>query len=616
MNQSLFRSARPYTRWWWFSGPVDEAAIRHQLDWAKANGFGGVEIAWMYPQQPGRLGAAWLSEAWARDAQCAAALAAERGLGCDFTMGSAWPFGGFHVPPEDAARTYRGLMPQRLHKSWEASLDRPGGPILNHLDRHALERYARRFGAALGLPWRDRARGRPGLFCDSWEVPVEGLWTEGFGAAFLSRYGYDILPLMPELDAHPDARYDYRALLGEYVLEEFYRPFTELCHELGAYARVQCHGAPTDIVAAYRLADVPESEAILFDPDFSTFAASAAALDGKPVVSAEAFTCIYGWVACPGPGPHQGEERLGDLKLMADGLMANGVNQIVWHGMPYNPPGDHQRFYATTHVGPDSPLAPHFAPFNAYLERICGQMRRGRARADVAVYVPLEDVRMAGQLPPELRRPGSAHYWELRETRMPDRLRGYGPLWVTARTLREAEFAGGKLRCGQAEFSWLYVDVEWLDDGALRDLMRLVRAGLPLCLRRRPTQPGRNRSPEYPSLLTALMNLPNVAADIPAGMPPPLVTGEDIPPFWARDDGRETVLFFAHPDARSLRYPMLYERQWNETPASRALTFEAYGRRSTTILKFQPHESALVVLDRQGASPPVYFGLEGGARVR
>jgi len=47
----LFANARPYTRWWWFSGPIDEAVIRHQLDWAAANGFGGVEIAWMYPQQ-------------------------------------------------------------------------------------------------------------------------------------------------------------------------------------------------------------------------------------------------------------------------------------------------------------------------------------------------------------------------------------------------------------------------------------------------------------------------------------------------------------------------------------------------------------------------------------
>ncbi len=40
----LFTSARPYTRWWWFSGPIDEAVIRHQLDWAAANGFGRIVV--------------------------------------------------------------------------------------------------------------------------------------------------------------------------------------------------------------------------------------------------------------------------------------------------------------------------------------------------------------------------------------------------------------------------------------------------------------------------------------------------------------------------------------------------------------------------------------------
>ena len=364
-DAALFTSARPYIRWWWFSGPIDEAVIRYQLDWVAANGFGGVEIAWVYPLDNRTLGAPWLSEEWAQPVRFAAAYAASLGLGCDFTLGSAWPFGGFHVPPADASQTYNGPSPQRLEKSWETPLGDEGGLILNHLDRHALERYVRHFGAALGLPEQGEAMGQPGLFCDSWEVLPEGLWTAGFGAAFQQRYGYDILPVMPELDAHPDQRYDYRKLIAEYALEDFYRPFTTLCHELGGYARVQCHGAPADIVAAYALADVPESEAILFDPDFATFAASAAALTGKPVVSAEAFTCVYGWEPCPGPGPHQGEERLTDLKLIADGLIANGVNQIVWHGMPYNPPGGDQRFYATTHVGPDSPLAEDFAPFNA-----------------------------------------------------------------------------------------------------------------------------------------------------------------------------------------------------------------------------------------------------------
>ena len=153
MQPPIFTSATPYVRWWWFSEPIDEAVIRCQLDWANANGFGGVEIAWVYPLDNGRSGVPWLSAAWAQPAVYAAHYAAQLGLGCDFTMGSAWPFGGSQVTAEDASRTYRGPSPQRLEKSWETPLGQDGGCILNHLDREALARYARRFGQALDLPW-------------------------------------------------------------------------------------------------------------------------------------------------------------------------------------------------------------------------------------------------------------------------------------------------------------------------------------------------------------------------------------------------------------------------------------------------------------------------------
>jgi hypothetical protein len=599
MTSPIFTSSRPYTRWWWFSGPIDEAVIRNQLDWLAANGFGGVEIAWLYPLDNDQPGAPWLSAAWAAPVCFAAEYAASLGLGCDFTLGSAWPFGGFHVPPEDVSQTWRGPSPQRLEKSWETPLGEDGGPILNHLDRHALARYTRRFGAALGLP---TARfPAPGLFCDSWEVVPDDLWTAGFGEAFQARYGYDILPYLPELDAHPHVRYDYRTLIAEYALEEFYRPFTALCHELGSFARVQCHGAPADIVAAYALADVPESEAILFDVDFADFAASAAALAGKPVVSAEAFTCVYGWEACPGPGPHQGEEHLADLKLIADGLMANGVNQIVWHGMPYNPPGGAQRFYATTHVGPDSPLATDFARFNAYMTQVCTQMRRGRVYTDVAVYLPLEDGWMAGELPIDQQKPSSKYVYELQETKLPSVLKSYRPLWVTAHFLRDAIFADGKLRCGAAEFTWLYVDVTWLEAAALADLLRLARAGLPICLVRHPQEPGRHPSPHYGAQLAALSTLPTVHADYrQVAVKPPLVAGDDLPDFWCRVDGDAHIIFVAHPATQRLRYPLAYATHPRAAPIRRDLTLTIGDSEHAVALHLQPGQSALLTASHAG----------------
>src|SRR5204862_4021473 len=140
--------------------------------------------------------------------------------------------------------------------------------------------------------------------------------------------------------------------------------------------------------------DVPESEALLFDPPFSRIAASAAALAGKDLVSCETFTAVYGMVQ-PGnllAGRYWRREQLADLKLLADAVLANGVNQIVWHGMPYNRPGGKNEFYASVHVGPDASFAGQLPAFNEYLESVTGMLRRGRPYTSLAVYLPHEDM--------------------------------------------------------------------------------------------------------------------------------------------------------------------------------------------------------------------------------
>jgi len=189
--------------------------------------------------------------------------------------------------------------------------------------------------------------GVSGLFCDSWEVETKFLSTPGFDAGFAKNYGYSLADYVDSLysknEPYRQVRYDYMKLLSNYVIKEFYQPFTQKSHELGAYSRVQCAGAPCDIISAYAAADVPETEALLYEPAFSNIVASAAGLSGKKAVSSETFTCLYGW-----PRNHHGEEQTADLKLLADALFANGVNHIIRHGKPFNPafpqslnPGDH-----------------------------------------------------------------------------------------------------------------------------------------------------------------------------------------------------------------------------------------------------------------------------------
>ena len=350
------------------------------------------------------------------------------------------------------------------------------------------------------------------------------------------------------------------------------------------------------------------TEAILFDADFATFAASAAALAGQPVVSAEAFTCLYGWEPCPGPGPFQKAEQLADLKLVADALLANGVNQFVWHGMPYNPPGGSNRFYATTHVGPDSPWADRLPAFNRYLEQVCTAMRRGRPYTDVAVYLPLEDAWMENELPRELQKPSSKYVYELQETKLPSGLKGYRPSWVSAPFLRDAHVVDGRLRCGEAEFSALVVDVAWLDGEALCEILRLAQEGLPIHLPRRPRQPGHRASAGYERELAQLLASPTVSADLQQVLRrPPLVTGSDLPDFWCRVEEDRHTFFFAHPHAQGLRYPLAYGQALRAGTEQRLVRIQIEDRAREVELVFPPGQSLLFTVSQAGAE---FMGLE------
>ena len=491
--------------------------------------------------------------------------------------------------------------------------------MLNHIEKNAVEKYLGKIIDALSP-----ALQTPGsaLFLDSWEVDTEGMWTDGFGDTFRDRFGYSIDEFMEHLDDHPDERYDYRKLIGEYVLDNFYRTFTNRCSELGMISRVQCHGAPTDLLAAYSLVDIPETEAMLFEPNFAKVAASAATLSSKKVVSSETFSCIYGWEPRPGPGPYIKRERISDLKLIADALFANVVNHIVWHGMPYNPEGGANEFYATTHVGPDSPFADQIPAFNKYMETICDVMKRGRAYSDVAVYFPLEDAGMLGELtedyqqqsgatdnrvfevaraPGELLPPNAKYHWEMRYARMPDELKGYHPLWISPYHLKRSTYEDDLLKCGDAKFSSLYIDVEWLDDDGLTELLRLAQQGLPVCMKQRPKQPGHIKSKYYVSNLDVLLSLPNVASNWnEVAVNPPLIEGENLPDLWCRVDGDEYHIFFANPDANNLHYPLPYEPASEQTSSEIPVCINAFDRQFKTTLAFEPYESKLLIVNSDG----------------
>ena len=99
----LYASHKPYTRWWWFSSEIENNDVRDQLVWLRDHGFGGVEIAWIYPMGLDSTTAHpdFLSPEWASHVNYAKRTADSLGLGCDFTYGTLWPFSDADLPDGD-----------------------------------------------------------------------------------------------------------------------------------------------------------------------------------------------------------------------------------------------------------------------------------------------------------------------------------------------------------------------------------------------------------------------------------------------------------------------------------------------------------------------------------
>ena len=600
----FYTNSRPWTRWWWFAAEIQKMDLADNLIWLKKNGFGGVEIAWVYPLNRMKKDTLhftprqkWLSPEWSEMVKYAKNCADSLGLGCDFTFGSLWPFGDTQVPFEEATMN---MTDPKWRQEIAASWDYPKkGYVIDHLNKEAFFHYAQRTGDALKPALKGSLSG---LFCDSWEVETKHLSTKGFTEKFSERYGYSILPHVDSLysnnSPYPAIRYDYMKLMSELVIDGFYKPFTKKSHELGAYSRVQCSGAPCDILSAYGVVDIPESEALLYEPSFSNIVASAASLTGKRVVTSETFTCLYGW-----PRDHHSEEQTADLKLLADALFANGVNQIIWHGKPLNPAGlDTVKFYASVHVGESGSLAPELSAFNKYMETVAGELKKGVTLSKVAVYLPTEDSWVAGELPPEKQLIWAWGEYELRTTYLPKELKPWRPLWINGEFLQKARFSNGELKVGSQAFSACYVDVKYMDLSSLRQLVRLAESGLSVCLKRQPSEPGFHPSKsEYQNLLEKLSQLKNVKSswnDVPGMVP--IVTGTDQTDFWCREATDGLTLFFANPHSLALTFPLTYGQSLNTLTDTIPVQINFKGNSIPYNLVFKPYQSILLKVGKDG----------------
>jgi hypothetical protein len=611
-SSKLYRDSRPWTRWWWFASVITKADIDDNLAWLKSNGFGGVEVAWIYPLNKIQKDTihytprqAWLSPEWTEMVAYAKQRADSLGLGCDFTFGSLWPFGDTEVPFDEATRN---MIDPKWRQDITGSWNYPKkGYILDHLNRDAFFHYAERTGNAL----RPALKGSvSGLFCDSWEVETKFLTTPGFDKRFKERYGYSLSDYTSDLysnsEPYRSVRYDYMKLLSEYVIEEFYKPFTQKSHELGAYSRAQCAGAPCDIISAYAVVDVPETEAILYEPAYANIVASAAALAGKGVVTSETFTCLYGF-----PADHQSEEQTADLKLLADALFANGVNQVIWHGKPFNRAGqDTAKFFAAVHVGKSGSLAAEMPAFNGYMEKVSSCMKKGKTLSGVAVYLPTEDGWVDGELPIEKQYIWVWGAYEQRYSYLPEELKAWRPLWINGEFLKKARFQDGRLRVGDISFAALYIDVRYMDKSTLQRVAELAEQGLPICLKQVPNEPGLHKTgDDYQGLIAKLKKGDQVRRSWDAMTAiPPIVTGAGRFDYWCRETDDALYVFLANPKSKNLKFPIEYGQSLNKLTEDISIAVNLRGKTIPVNLKFEPYQSLLLKIDNGGKASFIDVG--------
>src|SRR6266702_3300533 len=105
-------TTKPMMRWWWFGTAVEKPEILHELQQMKADGIGGVELAFVYPEvlddpAKGLINEPFVGPAMLDNVRYAQSEARKLGLRVDVTLGSGWPYGGPATTLEEAATRLR-----------------------------------------------------------------------------------------------------------------------------------------------------------------------------------------------------------------------------------------------------------------------------------------------------------------------------------------------------------------------------------------------------------------------------------------------------------------------------------------------------------------------------
>jgi hypothetical protein len=453
--------ARPMMRWWWFGTAVEKPEILRELQQMKANGIGGAELAFVYPQvlddpAKGLVNHPFLSPEMLDAVRYAQTEARKLGLRIDVTLCSGWPYGGPATTLAEAATRLRTVeiplsadattLPQvKLAdgesiisvsivdgepKHWNAAsahVVQPNAPIpsgagphvaLFFIQSHTRQQVKRAAVGAEGYvldPFSHdavathlKAVGEPlvgafgttppyAIFSDSLEA-YGADWTPNLPAEFQKRRGYDLIPHLPELVAGGTPE-------AEQVRHDWGQTLTELVNQ---NYLTQINNWAIEHHTKFRSQTYGE-------PAVSFSSQNLVALAEGEGPQWRAFSTLR-WATSAnhvfGHNVTSGETFTWlhspvfratplDMKAEADIDFIMGENQIIGHGWPYSAPQVGEpgwSLYAAGAFNNHNPWHPVMPEVTHYIQRISYLMRQGEPANQVAILLPTDDA-WAGFLP-------------------------------------------------------------------------------------------------------------------------------------------------------------------------------------------------------------------------
>jgi alpha-L-rhamnosidase len=446
--------AKPMMRWWWFGLAVEKPEIRRELEQMKADGIGGVELAFVYPQvvddpAKGLVNEPFLSGAMLDNVSYAASEGRRLGLRVDVTLGSGWPYGGPSTTLAEAAGCLRvaelAVAPGATSlpavplvegesvisislvegepQHWKASTEQllrqtqdfppstaPRTALIfvaSHTGQRVkraavgaegwvLDPFSRQAVAthlhAVGDPLVKAFGATPpyAVFSDSLEA-YGADWTPTLPDEFKRRRGYDLLPLLPELVAGGSAEADK-------VRHDWGKTLTELVDEnylsqINAWADAHHTKFRSQ---TYGEPAVDLSSQRLVDlaegegPHWRAFSTLRWATSANHLFG-RTVTSAETFTWLHSPAFRATPL---DMKAEVDLHFLIGVNQVIGHGWPYSAPQVGEpgwSLYAAAVFNDHNPWHPVMPDVTRYIERTSFLLRQGQPANQVALLLPTDD---------------------------------------------------------------------------------------------------------------------------------------------------------------------------------------------------------------------------------